>query len=716
MDPTLHPLDPVVLGEPMAADLTVRLMSGPPTPNRNGWRASFVALFVAAAIVGLPATAHAHAAIVSSQPEPGQELGSAPGVVVLAFSEPLNVSLSRATVIDPSGRRFEGDSTGEREIRIPLTTNALGVYEVEWVTVSTLDGHTLRGSFRFGVGVDPGPGSEGAIGTDPQRSDLIVAIFRALEYVSLLLAIGMLLLLRLARSAGLEWVRPRVGWALGAAFASGLIVVVGEAVSAAGSIRSGAIVGYLTTGPSGAARTIRLLAEALSIVGWRIRRGHGLFLLVAIVALSASGHAAAVAFGVPVDAMHLVVAGLWTGGILALATLRPPDGWRGPQGRALLDGFSAVAIPAFVATLATGSLRGIQELSRPADLVQTTYGLLLSLKVLIVLCMVPLSILMWRRVLGSPRFEAGVAVLVIGVAALLAAFPLPPGRASEAEEGEEPSAAAVALPREGDLTLGGDAGEVLVGLTIRPARPGTNDVYVYLLPLEGEEAAAGVPATIELGGRTTSMEECGTTCRRAELELEGGERLAVDVETGIGGTASFELPSLPAPDGSRLLERVQQRMHQLGSYRQIEVLSSGRGGTRSVYAFVAPDRYTSQGIRDGEVTVEVIEIDDTRYFRSSPEAPWEEQTGGPVPEVPKFIWDYYLPAVGLSIVGSARVDGVNTEVVSFAGTGSVPIWFKLWVDDEGLVRRAEMRAQGHFMDHRYFAFDAPIEIEPPPDR
>ena len=74
-----------------------------------------------------------------------------------------------------------------------------------------------------------------------------------------------------------------------------------------------------------------------------------------------------------------------------------------------------------------------------------------------------------------------------------------------------------------------------------------------------------------------------------------------------------------------------------------------------------------------------------------------------------------MPAVAPRIVGAERVDGVRTEVVAFAGTGSLSIWFRLWVDGEGLVREAEMRAQGHFMNHRYFDFDAPIEIEPPAD-
>jgi hypothetical protein len=316
-------------------------------------------------------------------------------------------------------------------------------------------------------------------------------------------------------------------------------------------------------------------------------------------------------------------------------------------------------------------------------------------------------------VLGTPRLEAGVAVLVIGAAALLAAFPLPPRRAVEAEEAQKAPASVSALPKQGDLTLGEDAGQVLVGLTIRPAEPGPNKVFAYLLPLDGEDAAAGIPATILLGESATPMGSCGTTCRRTELDLRGGETLSVDVGTDIGGTTSFKLPDLPAPDGSEVVQRAQRRMHELRSYRQIEVLSSGVGSSRSVYAFVAPDRFTSRYIQQGEVKTETIVIGGTRYLRRSPEAPWEKETGGPSPDVPTFVWDSFMPAVAPQIVGAERVEGVRTEVVAFAGTGALPIWFRLWVDGAGLVRKAEMRAQGHFMDHRYFAFDAPIEIEPP---
>jgi hypothetical protein len=65
-------------------------------------------------------------------------------------------------------------------------------------------------------------------------------------------------------------------------------------------------------------------------------------------------------------------------------------------------------------------------------------------------------------------------------------------------------------------------------------------------------------------------------------------------------------------------------------------------------------------------------------------------------------------------VGRDRVEGVDTTVLSFVGgPGGTAIWFRMWVDPRGLVRRAEMRAIGHFMNHRYFSFGAPLQIEPP---
>ncbi len=152
------------------------------------WRRLPLAAIAACAVVllGSATPAVAHAAFTSSSPEPGTQLTSAPGVVTVRFSEPLILDLSSLRVTDPDGRVWERTSAGEREMSASLDTTAQGVYVVEWKTVSPLDGHTLRGSFRFGVGVTP-EDTEAAATVEPDTSDVLLAVGRAVEYGALLL-------------------------------------------------------------------------------------------------------------------------------------------------------------------------------------------------------------------------------------------------------------------------------------------------------------------------------------------------------------------------------------------------------------------------------------------------------------------------------------------------------------------------------------------------
>ena len=189
----------------------------------------------------------------------------------------------------------------------------------------------MRGSFAFGVGVTPAEGSATTSQTAPRIGELTIAVLRWVEYLSLLQAIGTLLLRRLARSsAELGWVRSRPVLPLAVAFGSGLAVVSSEAFSAAGSVSLSPVWSYLTIGLPGLARLSRLGLEALALLT-TVVNGPMLWILVTAVvgALAASGHGAAIHpvwWGIGVDAAHLLAAGIWGGGILALATVRPPAG------------------------------------------------------------------------------------------------------------------------------------------------------------------------------------------------------------------------------------------------------------------------------------------------------------------------------------------------------------------------------------------------------
>ncbi|MQA17374.1 MAG: hypothetical protein GEV09_25660, partial [Pseudonocardiaceae bacterium] len=134
------------------------------------------------------------------------------GVVEVEFSEPLIADLSSLVVTDPDGRRWERTGIGQHSMQASLDTTALGVYEVEWKTVSPVDGHTLRGSYRFGVGVTP-TDVEAATTTAAQTSGLLLAVACAVEYTGLLATMGMLLVGRLASATdtGLGARPARVG-------------------------------------------------------------------------------------------------------------------------------------------------------------------------------------------------------------------------------------------------------------------------------------------------------------------------------------------------------------------------------------------------------------------------------------------------------------------------------------------------------------------------
>ncbi|HEY5989760.1 MAG TPA: copper resistance CopC family protein, partial [Streptosporangiaceae bacterium] len=220
----------------------------------GGWVARLGCLYLAAAalLLALPASASAHAVPVSATPAPGTRLGAAPGAVVIVFDEPLVTRLSGTVVIDPTGRRFTGRVSG-KTIRVPLSTNAHGVYQVDWKTVSVIDGHTITGTFRFGVGVSPAvaTAAAGTTARGPTAWDVIIAVLRGIEYALLLLACGLALLSMLGRGLPLRLPAVPVATAL---LVSGVTVVTAEALLASSGASLAGIIDYLTNGTTGPAR------------------------------------------------------------------------------------------------------------------------------------------------------------------------------------------------------------------------------------------------------------------------------------------------------------------------------------------------------------------------------------------------------------------------------------------------------------------------------
>jgi len=677
--------------------------------SSGGWAARLCGLILAAGalLLVLPASASAHAVPVSSTPAPGARLGAAPAAVVIVFDEPLEPGLSGTTVMDPTGRRFTGTVSG-KTIRVPLSTNAPGVYQVDWKTVSVVDGHTITGAFRFGVGVSPAVATAAVTATaqGPTAGDVAVAVLRGIEYALLLLACGLALLSMLGRGLPLRLPAVPVAAAL---LASGVAVVAAEALLASGASLAG-IIAYLTNGVTGWARVARLVLEAAVLeVAIARARLSPVLLGGVVVTVAIAGHGADVEpawQGIAVNAVHLAAAGVWAGGIMALALLRVTGRWQG-VGPDLLPRFTRVAPWAFLVSVGLGVVQAAQLLGGPGQLLTTPYGLTLVAKAAAVAAMVPLSLIAWRRLRVRVRAEAAVALVVVAAAAALAAYPVVPREAREAAKESVASGPARAspFPQRGDLTMGGRAGHVMVGLTLHPGRPGVNTVRVYL----ASPATAASAARLQVQGSWRALSSCGGPCRTATVDLRGGERLAVAVAGPIGGTAAFDLPALPARDGTALARSAIAQMNRLRTYQVAEVLS----GFRSAYAYARPHQlWLRTWYADG--VQQSLWLGSSLYVKTSQGAPWQLKSKGTLAPVPYFVWDPFQPLVDARITGTGTVSGTPVTLVSaFGGHGRDPdsVWFTLWVDRKsGRVLRSQMWAPDHFMNDRYHAFNGPADI------
>lgn len=132
--------------------------------------------------------------------------------------------------------------------------------------------------------------------------------------------------------------------------------------------------------------------------------------------------------GFTLNAVHLVAMAAWVGGLAALLAV-----WRLPAlrggGLTLLGRFGMLAAVALVALVISGTMVAMLHLTRPTDLFATSYGRVLTSKLVVLLAVLLLVLAAWRGKLRHRRrwwhAEAAVLLLLIGLAALLVSLPPP---------------------------------------------------------------------------------------------------------------------------------------------------------------------------------------------------------------------------------------------------------------------------------------------------
>ncbi len=504
----------------------------------------------------------AHASLESSDPANGAVLQTAPKQILLTFTEPPDLGLTKITLLDRSGSSVrtgpaEQVGGGDREVGVTVAHLPDGVYTVTWRTVSATDGHFTSGAFSFGVGVsgeEVVPVGPNAQSESPSPTPLAVAGRWALY-------VGLVVLLGAAAGGLLVWkpatvARPALlatAWALATV---GLLLMTFEerrvvGVSLGTLLRSDAGQAYVRlavamglAGLAAIAACLRPSRTTLTLLAAAAGAG--------ILARAAGGHAGPSVAEVALQGLHFAAAGVWIGGltVLVLAVRRGAEADR-------VRAYSRVAGWALLVLLLTGILRATDELGFAWWLhpFRSDYSTALVTKLAIVATLVALGAL--NRFRNTRRYEqlgsrpllrtaGGELVLAAGVFAMTALLTgLPP---------KEPvtTAPAPSIPL---VALGSDfATTTKVRLQVSPGTVGPNAFVAAVTDYDTGEPVDARRVTLSFSlpdrpevaselrlarGENGQWEAAGTA-----LALDGTWSVTVIVEES---TESVEVPLAITP-------------------------------------------------------------------------------------------------------------------------------------------------------------------------
>ena len=538
---------------------------------RHPRRTALLAFAVMAALFLAPASASAHAYVVHTSPSAGSVVKTEPKRVTVVWDEAITLGSDGARaalgVYAGDGKRVD---TGDVQhplgdtLTVALKPNLPhGTYTVGW-KVTSADTHVVSGAFTFSVGA---PGAGGGIAGKLLAAERVplelsdgFAVVRFFNLLLVLLCAGGAVSLVFVMRDAAPQVRRRlwgllVGCAIGLVFVALLGLPFEAAEQNGTSLWSGfsasaiASVRHVRFGQVWLARTwLAIIIAALSVglqQNWtRGRRiGEGLLLAAALaLALtpSASGHAnveGALTF--IVDALHVVSASIWGGGLTFLAaallfSASGPLATRGAGRSPLLH------IRDGVGRRVAGSGRRQRLSGGPGDsnFFDSTYGWLVVVKIALAFPLLALGA--FNNRVSIPKLQADidstdtrrgfvraigaellVFVAIIGVTAVLI---------DEAPAKNTVQAAA------GPLSTQTTVGPFGATLKVTPATAGSNTITVKLTNRAGRPAnIAQVSVNASLPSRSLGPLGC-TTKRTSE-----GTFVAVGAVLQIAGTWQIQL-------------------------------------------------------------------------------------------------------------------------------------------------------------------------------
>jgi hypothetical protein len=254
-------------------------------------------------------------------------------------------------------------------------------------------------------------------------------------------------------------------------------------------------------------------------------------------------------------------------------------------------------------------------------------------------------------------------------------------------------------PPPGAVVLAQEAGTRALAIAYKP---GLMRVSVLDAAGDGE---SGLRVALQFGrGYLMTPSPCGPGCYQADVA--GVPDSPVTVSIG-GKSYRFELPRLPAADGTALVSKATDTWNALRTLVWRERLgSSPTNVLHTLYRAVAPHSlaYSIRG-RSSSVI-----IDGERWDRATPTSPWLKSSQDPPLDQPQPFWD---EATNAHVLGTAKIGSHRVTRVSFFDP-TTPAWFEAAIDPQtGRTLQLDMTAASHFMHDVYGPFNAPFELQPP---
>jgi copper transport protein len=340
-------------------------------------------------IVGHATGASAHASLVSTEPSDGSVLAAAPNTVELRFNEPVTPAV--ITVIDAAGKTRGDVTVAAMDKIITLTLPATlpdGTQVVSYRVISA-DGHPVAGSLLFSIGA---ASTAAALPSSGNAVAGLIWLTRIGVYLGLFVGVG-----------GVFF----AAW-IGQGPSGGRVIF--------GALRVGLVSAVASIGLQGLDVLDLPLSEIATLAPWRsgFATSLGPALLIAILAmaiarfaarsatmtiawvltsvamlgvgasLAASGHAATAApqwLTRPSLFLHGIGVAYWVGALAPLAVMARRRNDTLPR---VLRQFSAVAVPLVGVLVLSGLALAIIQLESFAALIETRYGIILSIKLALV--------------------------------------------------------------------------------------------------------------------------------------------------------------------------------------------------------------------------------------------------------------------------------------------------------------------------------------------